>query len=108
MTQIVQTGLTWGTASTVSTYDFTTGNGQYYGGSTGSTEIVTNIWGMLSGDASLDDGVDAVDKNNYWRVTNGTAWDYTKYSDFNLDGNLDAVDKNNFWRPNNGKSSQVP
>jgi hypothetical protein len=52
--------------------------------------------------------VDAVDNNNFWRVENGTAYDYNKYSDFNLDATLDAVDKNSYWRSGNGKSTQLP
>ena len=91
-----------------SDYDFTTGNDKYYGGSSGAIQLETGVWGMIAGDANSDGSIDAVDKNNIWRVENGTTWSYTKYSDFNLDGNLDAVDKNNFWRPNNGLSSQVP
>lgn len=108
MTSLAQSGLTWGTASTVSTYDFTTGSGQFYGGNLGAKEIIPGIWGTISGDANTDKTIDAVDKNDFWRTQNGTTWGYSKYSDFNLDGNLDAVDKNDFWRPNNGKSSQVP
>ena len=92
----------------LTSYDFTTGNDKYYGGSSGAIQLETGVWGMIAGDANSDGSIDAVDKNNIWRVENGTTWSYTKYSDFNLDGNLDAVDKNNFWRPNNGLSSQVP
>ena len=94
--------------TTVATYDFTTGSGQYYGGASGAVEVEAGVWGMIAGDANSDGVVDAVDKNSFWRVENGTTYDYSKYSDFNLDGNLDAVDKNNYWRPNNGKSTQVP
>ncbi|VAX15280.1 hypothetical protein MNBD_IGNAVI01-1679, partial [hydrothermal vent metagenome] len=93
---------------TPTNYDFTPASTQFYGGNAGAVEVVAGIWGMIAGDANSDGVVDAVDKNNFWRVENGTAYDYTKYSDFNLDANLDAVDKNNFWRINNGKSTQLP
>ncbi|MCP5064583.1 MAG: hypothetical protein GY936_19270 [Ignavibacteriae bacterium] len=93
-----------------SAYDFTTGSSKYYGGVNGAVEIdtVAGVWGMIAGDANSDGAVDAVDKNDFWRVENGTTYDYSKNSDFNLDGNLDAVDKNDFWRVNNGTASQVP
>lgn len=95
-------------AVNATTYDFTTGADKYYGGSAAAVQLETGVWGMIAGDANQDGVVDAVDKNSYWRVENGTTYDYSKNSDFNLDGNLDAVDKNSYWRPNNGKSSQVP
>ncbi|NOX66506.1 MAG: hypothetical protein GXO85_12160 [Chlorobi bacterium] len=106
MTSAIQTGLTWAVAPT--NYDFTTGNTQFYGGSAGALEVTAGVWGMIAGDANSDGVVDAVDKNDFWRIENGTPYSYSKYSDFNLDANLDAVDKNDFWRINNGKSSQLP
>jgi len=63
---------------------------------------------LKTGDANADGGVDAIDKNSYWRPNNGTPWAYEKYSDFNLDGGIDAIDANTYWRPNNGSGTQVP
>jgi flagellar basal body rod protein FlgG len=71
-------------------------------------EVEPGIWALIAGDADGNGAIDAVDKNDFWRVENGTTYDYTKNSDFNLDGNLDAVDKNDYWRVNNGKATQVP
>ena len=108
MTADVQSGLTWGTASTVDDYDFTAGSSMYYGGSYAAKELISGIWGMMSGNANTDGSVDAVDLNEGWRVQNGTGWNYSKYADFNLDGSINEADRNDYWRPNNGRSSQIP
>lgn len=101
-------------AVNVAEYNFTTSATAYYGGTAACKFVGINsitgdsTFAMIAGDANSDGVIDAVDKNSYWRVQNGTTYEYSKNSDFNLDANLDAVDKNSYWRPNNGKSTQVP
>jgi hypothetical protein len=52
--------------------------------------------------------VDDLDKEQSWRLQNGTLWDYLKFTDYNQDGGIDARDLNLYWRPNHGSISQVP
>lgn len=63
---------------------------------------------LIAGDANGDGQINAVDKNNFWRVENGEPFDYinTK-SDFNLDGISNPVDMNGYWRVNNSKMEQL-
>lgn len=84
------------------------------------TDTTTNVFGVqsmiyiggiqaqISGDANKDGQINPVDKNDYWRVENGQAFDYlnTK-ADFNLDGIVNPVDKNGYWRVNNSKVEQL-
>ncbi len=72
------------------------------------TTIVGDIRLLTAGDANGDGQVNAVDKNNYWRVENGSGYDYySSPADFNLDGIVNPVDKNDFWRTNNSKIEQI-
>ena len=112
MTKVVQTGLTWGTASSVTSYDFTDSQDKAY-----TTNIDINPmkylgdgnYGMIAGDANDDGTIDATDFNSYWFIENGNIYDYnTTPADFNLDGTIDATDFNNFWFLNNSKSTQIP
>ncbi|GEM_PF-3236417 len=93
--------------TTSALYNFTTSQSQAYG-TDAMSEIETGVFGLRGGDGNADGGIDAVDRNLFWRPQNGTAWDYTKYADFDLDGDIDAVDLNLHWRPNNGTATQVP
>ena len=43
------------------TVDFTTGGGQYYGGSNSAAELVPGVWGLLAGDADGDGAVLGLD-----------------------------------------------
>ena len=88
------------------TYDFTTGSAQFYGGSSGSKQIETGVWGMMAGDANGNGQVQNNDSENYWKPDNGTAG--YKNSDFNLNGQVQNNDNENYWKPNNGRGSQVP
>ena len=69
---------------------------------------IGGVKAMIAGDANNDGQVNAVDKNNYWRVENAMPFDYinTK-ADFNLDGIVNPVDKNGYWRVNNSKIEQL-
>jgi len=69
---------------------------------------VENVKTLISGDANKDGQINAVDKNNFWRVENGEPFDYiNSKADFNLDGAVNPVDKNGYWRVNNSKVEQL-
>ncbi len=106
MTASAQTGLTWGTASSVSTYNYTSGSGQFYGGSAGAIEVESGIWGMISGDGNGNGQVQNNDSESIWKPDNGTSG--YKDSDFNLNGEVQNNDNETYWKPNNGRGSQVP
>ncbi|MCD4698114.1 MAG: hypothetical protein K8S16_17955, partial [Bacteroidales bacterium] len=88
------------------TYDFTTGETQVYGGSSGYKEIAPGIWGMVAGDGETNNIINDGDKNNSWLIQAGLGGYLT--GDFNLDCNVGNKDKNDCWLPNIGKGSQVP
>jgi hypothetical protein len=98
--------VTFSNPPTVTSYDFTTGSGQFYGGSAGAKELEPNVWGMISGDANGNGEVQNNDSENYWKPDNGTAG--YKNSDFNLNGQVQNNDNENYWKPNNGRGSQLP
>lgn len=97
--------LTLGESATL--YDFTTAQTQAFG-TNPMKEVSTGKFALYAGESNGDGGVDAQDKNSFWRLQNGTVWQYSKFSDFNLDGGVDVLDLNHFWRSNNGASTQVP
>lgn len=88
-------------------YDFSTAQAQAYG--TNPLRMMeAGVFAMAAGDGNSDGGVDALDKNDIWRVENGGTWTYTTFGDFNIDGGIDALDVNLQWRPNNGSATQIP
>lgn len=90
-----------------SSYDFSTGQSKAIGLNP-MRELTGGLFGMISGDANSDGGVDVLDLNLHWRPNKGTTWDYGKYADFNLDGGIDVLDLNLYWRPNKGLATQLP
>ena len=90
-----------------SLYDFTTAQSKAYG-TNPMVLLETGIYGLAAGDGNGVGGVNASDKDLVWRSQDGTAWQYSKGSDYNLDGSIDVFDLNFFWRPNIGKGTQVP
>jgi hypothetical protein len=62
---------------------------------------------LRGGNADGNGAVNAIDRNAYWRVQNGTSGTNLP-ADFNGDGAVNAVDRNAIWRPNNGRASYVP
>jgi trimeric autotransporter adhesin len=106
MTASAQTGLTWGTATSVSTYDFTTASSKFYGGSAGTIQVESNVWAMISGDGNGNGQVQNNDSESIWKPDNGTSG--YKNSDFNLNGQVQNNDNETYWKPNNGKGTQVP
>jgi len=87
-------------------YDFTTGSGKVYGGTSGYNELSPGTWGMASGDANADGFIDTDDKTVEWGEQAGEVG-YI-YADFNLDGQAENLDKNDKWLINDGMDSQVP
>jgi len=75
------------------------------------TAAMTEVAGLnmlISGDANADGQVNSIDKNDFWRIENGQAFDYSNVkADFNLDGIVNSIDRNIFWRINNSKAQQL-
>ncbi|MCD4744753.1 MAG: choice-of-anchor J domain-containing protein [Bacteroidales bacterium] len=90
----------------VYTYDFSTGEGQAYGGANGHKEIATGVWGMFGGDGNADKQISNSDKVDIWETQAGGSGYLS--GDFSLDGQCNNTDKVEIWAPNTGRSSQVP
>lgn len=88
------------------TYDFTLSDLQVHGGSAGYVELISGIWGMVSGDANANGTIEINDKSIDWSDKAGKQG-YLN-ADFNMDGQADNPDKNEIWLNNLGKESQVP
>jgi hypothetical protein len=87
-------------------YDFTTSNGQAFGGSNSQIELSSGVCGMISGDGNLDGVIDNIDKTLTWTTNSGDAGYYS--GDFTLNGNVNNQDKNLIWISNFGKISYIP
>ena len=86
--------------------DFTDPNFPVFG--TNAQTAVGSEMALHSGDANNDGTVNAVDRNLFWRLQNGGAYDYLiSTSDFSNDGTVNAFDRNVFWRPNNSIIEQL-
>ena len=90
----------------VSAYNFTTGSGQYYGGSTGAKDLGSGVWGMIAGDGNGNGQVQNNDSEDIWKPDNGLSG--YRNSDFNMNGQVQNNDNEDYWKPNNGRGSQVP
>jgi len=87
-------------------YDFTTAQNQAFG-TNPMKQLEAGVFGMYTGDANGDDGVDGLDFG-VWFPQNGNPWNYTTtLGDFNLDAGVDGLDFG-IWFPNNGTGTQVP
>jgi hypothetical protein len=80
-------------SSSSTLYDFTLSQNQAYGTSS-MAELVSGVFGMISGDANGDGIVDVSDRNDTWndRLQSGY-----KNSDVTLDGIVDVSDRNDAW-----------
>ena len=79
-------------SSEANNYDFTSDvNNAYTTGPLPMTEVATGVYAMVSGDGNSDNGVDAIDQNTVWIVTNGTPWDYNKKGDYSRPRNQRQV-----------------
>jgi hypothetical protein len=92
--------------STSTLYDFTTGSGNFFGGSSGVVEMETSTWGMISGDGNGNGQIQNNDSEDIWKPDNGTGG--YKTADYNLNGQVQNNDNEDYWEPNNGKGTQVP
>ena len=86
-------------------YDFSTSLNKVYNGGAGYKEIVSGVFGMISGDANADKAINSSDKQ-LWTSKAGTKG-YVP-SDFNLDLQVDNKDKNDLLIHNENYSAQVP
>jgi len=86
-------------------YNFTSGEGQVYGGMIGHIEIGTGIWGMMAGDGNQDGEISNQDKDDVWLLENGNAGYYS--GDFNMNGQVETIDKNLLWEINAGNCSYI-
>ncbi len=104
MTANAQTGLTWGTASTVSNYNFTSASSQFYGGSSSVKEIEPGVWGMIVGDINQSSFINSGDY-----VAAKTEVSSSGYLNGDCDFN-GLVNSNDYVKikQNIGKSSAVP
>jgi hypothetical protein len=93
-------------AGTTYSYDFTSGEGQAYGGANGHKELVPGVWGMTAGDGDGSGQVNNADKVEVWTLQAGMAGYLA--GDFNLNSQVDNADKVDYWKPNSGAGSQVP
>jgi|GEM_PF-2057108 len=106
MTAAPQTGLAWGTASLVTSYNFTSGSSHFYSGSVGVKQVETGVWAMIAGDGNGNGQIQNNDSESIWKPDNGTSG--YKDSDFNLNGQVQNNDNENYWKPNNGRGTAVP
>jgi hypothetical protein len=88
------------------TYNYSTGAGQAYGGTSAHKQIVPGVWGMFGGDGDKNGTVNLVDESATWQISAGTKG-YLG-SDYNLDTQSNNQDKDNIWAPNLGAGTQVP
>jgi len=90
----------------VYTYNFAIGADKVYGGDYVFKLLGSGNWGMISGEASGDEQINNIDKNDFWYpeyLSNGY-----KVGDFNMNGTVDDEDKDDFLKPNFGKGIQEP
>ncbi|MCD4735730.1 MAG: right-handed parallel beta-helix repeat-containing protein, partial [Bacteroidales bacterium] len=87
-------------------YNFTTGEGQVFGGLNGHKEIAPGIWGMVGADGNSDKQINNADKIDVWSIQSGSAGYFN--GDYNMDGNVNKADKIDIWMPNTGMGGQVP
>lgn len=90
--------------NSLGTYDFTTQNG-YTTSSSSQRELITGVWGLLTGTGSGDRDINGQDKV-LWAAENGNFSIYS-VNDFNLDADINAADKV-MWSLNNGLFSEIP
>ena len=85
-------------------YDFSLA-GQSWGVDS-QTEIISGVWGMISGDVNQDGSVNIDDSSGSWNIIAGESG--LSDNDLNLDSQINNIDKDNYWLPNIGKGTGVP
>ncbi len=86
-------------------YDFSTGSGQYFGGTLGCKDLGNNTWGLIAGNGDGSSQINLADKLYNWSFSCGES-NYSS-GDFNMNAQVNNQDKNDFWVQNYGKSSQI-
>ncbi len=89
-------------------YDYSTGSGQVYGGTSGQKLLGSGIWGMRSGDGNGDGSATIFDKTSVWGLPSQAGKTGYLPSDFNFDRQTNNKDKDDKWFPNLGSGSTVP
>ncbi len=88
------------------THDFSTGEGQAYGGAEGHKELAGGIWGMAGGDGNADGQINVEDIDNVWALQAGNSGFIS--GDFTMESQVNNIDKNDIWLLNNGDGAQPP
>ena len=86
------------------TYNFTTGSGQFAGGSVGAKEIESGVWGMIAGNS---DGNNSISFGDFNAVSNNLFQIGYKLGDHNMNGSVSVTDYNQVSN-NLFSISQVP
>lgn len=89
----------------IHSYNFSSGSGQAYGGTTAQKPIGSK-WVMMSGDGNGDGNILNSDKIDIWNIQSGNGGFLE--SDYNLNGQVNNPDKNDMWYENIGEGSQIP
>jgi len=91
------------------TYDFSSGTGQVWGGSTGMKKVDKTPlrWGMTAADANADNNIWNNDYTNFY-VPSFFISNHYLPADFNLDANVWNNDYTNFYVPNFFISNMLP
>jgi parallel beta-helix repeat protein len=101
-----RTGTAIALTTTTTNLNFTNNSMTLYG--TNPLKLVSGTYTMYGGDANRDGTINAVDRNLFWRIQNGSTYNYgTSSADWNLDGAINAVDRNLIWRINNSVVQQL-
>jgi hypothetical protein len=87
-------------------YDFSTGSGQAYGGTSAQKLLGGGKWGMMSGDGNGDGDITIDDINNAWKTEAGTKG-YLG-GDFNMNTQVENRDKNDNIIENMNSGSLIP
>jgi len=99
----MRTENTFSTTSDISV-DFTDPTTALFGG-TNAMATYGSIRAMIAGDANDDGQVNTTDKNSFWRLQNGTPYNYfNSRADFDLNAIVNTIDKTVYWRLNNSKA----
>ena len=86
-------------------FDFSSSEGQVYGGAHAHKQVELGKWGMAAGDANGDGEIDNKDKNNFWELQAGQLG-YLE-GDFDLNSQVEMTDKIIKWESNSGKCSNI-
>ena len=87
-------------------YNFSSGSGQAYGGSTSQKLLGGGKYGMKSGDGTGNGMVEISDKTSVWTVQTGKTG--YREGDYNMNRQVSNQDKDDKWLPNLGSGSFIP